>query len=119
MATVTSDQDFVFNKNDTAPVMEIMFIKRDKNTIVNLNGYAGVVSFWIPGSAPHVVRQGQVDGTNGIVRYFPKGDEFSAKGQLRFQATVFAPDFNGTALGQGFFRISGEIFKAEVIEKPI
>lgn len=118
MATVTADQDLFFNKNDTAPVIEIIFTKKDRNTVVPLTGYSGFVSFWVPGSAPHVVRQGQVDGVNGIVRYFPRGDEFATKGQLRFQATVFMNDFTVTAVGQGFFMVSGEKFHANVIERP-
>jgi len=103
-------------QNDT-PVLEFLFLKRDGQSVVDLSNYAGEVAFWLEDAAPHVVRAGQIDGVNGIVRYFAKGDEFTTVGDVLFQATVRAKDA-AQGIDRAYFPISHPVVRWRVIQKP-
>jgi hypothetical protein len=103
-------------QNDTGPVLEFLFLQQDGQTVRDLTGYCGWVSFAYPGSAPHVVRAGQVDAANGIIRYFPQGDEFPTVGDILFQATAMLVDAAGT--DRAWFEVSHPLIRRRVVTKP-
>jgi hypothetical protein len=98
------------------PVLEFLFTKKDGQTVVDLTGYAGWVTFWYPDALPHRIRAAVVDGTNGIVRYFSVGDEFPTVSDVLFQATVQVVDLNlGT--DKAWFEISHPVVRWRVLPR--
>lgn len=108
-----------FYRADTGPVLEFLFLQQDGNSVMDLTGRAGWVTFWLAdASAPHVTRGAQVDGSNGILRYFPQGDEAPTAGKdLNMQATQVTIDAT-PGNDRAWFRISHPIVKRAIVEKP-
>ena len=104
-------------QNDTGPVFEALFLRSDGVTVVDLTEWAGWFSFAYPGAPPHVIRAAQVDGVNGIVRYFPQGDEFTTIGDILIQATAMKVDAT-VGTDRAFFEVSHPIVRRRVVAKP-
>ena len=87
---------------DTGLVISFLLTDASRKVVRDLTGYAGWLSFWNEGAAePHVARAALVDGTNGLVIYTSRGDEFTTAGKCSAQCTVAAPDwYLGDALGR-------------------
>jgi hypothetical protein len=104
-------------RNDT-PVLEFLFTKKDGQNVVDLTGYQAEVAFWAEGStSPYVIRAASLDVSNGIARYFCKGDEFGSVGDVFFQATVRQRD-GSLGVDRAYFSTSHPVVRWRVIQKP-
>ena len=83
-------------KGQTAPLIEIAFMKPDLQQAYKLGGYAAWTNFWYVGAvAPHASGQGYIlDDLNGVTRYEPDGTELPSTGNLIFQTEIFYPGSN-------------------------
>lgn len=103
---------------ETGPTIEEQLILED-GTPLDLTGYAATIRFWYPGSAGHINRGCKIsDAENGVVQYFPRGDEYPTVGTVLRQVTVMAPQWSPTSFGRGFFRQSFEVTKRRVLGAP-
>jgi hypothetical protein len=117
MSTKKWEEEDIVYKNDTGPVLEFLFLKEDARNVRDLTGWHGWVSFWYADGDP-LVRAGVVDGANGILRYFPQGDEYSVAGKdVLIQATVELTDMP-TGTDRAYFSVSFPIVRRTVLEKP-
>ena len=116
MSVVRWDEPGTVYRGQTDRVLEFAFLHQD-GTVQDLTGCNGFVTFWYSGAAVHLTRQAQVDATNGIVRYFPQGDEFPTVGDVCFQATAMKMDdpVGVDRLQQTF---SHGIVRRRVVETP-
>jgi len=117
VAQVRWDAEGTVYQNDTGPVLEFLFLQQDGRSVLDLTGYCGWVSFAYPGAAPHIVRAAQMDAVNGIVRYFPQGDEFTTVGDILFQATAMLVDAPA-GVDRAFFEVSHPLIRRRVVSKP-
>jgi len=92
--------------------LEFLFMEEDETTPRDLSGFAAWVSFWHPEAAPHVVRAAVVDGSNGIVTYELRGDEFDAIGEVLSTVTISDP-------ATGSFETSFPIVRTSTRRNPI
>jgi hypothetical protein len=114
MARVQWFDEGTVYKDATGPVLEFLFLQAGGVVVQDLAGWCGFVTFWYPGSAPHVQRAAQVDATNGILRYFPVGDEFPAVGSVRFQAEAMLVD-HADGTDQAFFTVCHPVIRRRVV----
>lgn len=117
MASLAWHEEGTVYKNATGPVWEFLFLQEGGSAVVDLTGWVGYVTFWYPGVAPHVQRAAQVDGANGILRYYPVGDEFSTVGQVRFQAEALLVD-HADGTDRAFFTVAHQVIRRLVVEAP-
>lgn len=104
---------------DTGRYITLSIVKPNRKDVRDLTGYAGWISFWYDGSAPHVKRAAVVDPTNGLLIYTLRGDEFTTTGFCYAQGTMQAVDwYGGSAPGRGFISTSTRIVKIKVMRRP-
>lgn len=107
MATLQWQEPIDVRVGDSGKVRSFLVTEADSSTVRNITGYAAWVSFWYQGAVPHVVRAAPVDGSNGKIKYRFQGDEFPTAGTVYCHWTIAAPDYDATALGRGYFQLSG------------
>jgi hypothetical protein len=112
----TNDQGGYVYRGDTGSVLDFLFDQEDGVTARDLTGYHGWVSFWYPGAGVHLTRAGIVISEDGILRYLPRGDEFPALGDVRFQATISANDI-GYGTNRGYFKLSHDVIRRRVVPR--
>jgi len=99
------DQGGYVYQGDTGEVLDFLFEQEDGVTPRDLSGYHGWVSFWYPGADVHLERAGLIVAAEGILRYMPRGDEFTTLGDILFQATISAKHV-GVGVDRGYFKES-------------
>jgi hypothetical protein len=105
---------------DTGPAFEFLFKKANGRDVMDLTDHAAWVSFWHPGSVPHVVRHAKVGGVTGIVTYELQGDEYDVPDDygVLIQPTVMNRNYGSNVNGQYFHEYSYPAIRRIVKRRP-